>query len=363
MFQKIKDIINLNDSNNLNITLWHHIVFWLVYFLFTTFRWGSYFNDYGYAFKTTLLGFSIHMSLCYFNIYYLMPKFIHTRKYFIYTILLISSLFFMLLLKFNLTFFLVSSNVWPEGPPGTTSTLTLNYAIEMMLGELYVVTFVTAIKVTFDWIREHKRLVDLEKLQLETELRLLRTQISPHFFFNTLNNIYSLTIEKSDKAPKIILKLSELMRYLLYETKQKRQSLTKEIICLQNYLDLERIRYGDQLKININISGEIEDKEIAPMLLLSFIENSFKHGVNKNLGEININIDFNVIEDFLHFRISNPVADEKNNNTVKTLPGGIGIGNVKKRLELGYNEGEYYLDINNNGEEYVVNLKIKVSWV
>ena len=358
MFQKIKDMISINDSNNFKITIRHHLIFWTVYFLFTTFRWGSYFNDYEYAFKTTILGFLIHMTLSYFNIYYLMPKLIYTRKYLVYSIALLVSLFFMVLVKFNLTFFLVSNNVWPEGP--VTTTLTLNYVIEMMLGELYVVTFVTAIKVTLDWIKEHKRLVDMEKLQMETELRLLRTQVSPHFFFNTLNNIYSLTIEKSDKAPKIILKLSELMRYLLYETKQKRQSLTKEIICLQNYLDLERIRYGDLLKINMNISGEIEDKEIAPMLLLSFIENSFKHGANKNVGEVNINIDFNVVDDFLHFSVSNPIPMAKNNNAIKTTQGGIGIGNVKKRLELGYKEDEYYLDITNEGKEYVVNLKIKV---
>ncbi len=360
--EKIKDIIKINDNNNFNITIKHHFIFWVIYFLFTTFRWGSYFNDYEYAFKTTLLGFSIHMTLCYFNIFYLMPKFIYTRKYFIYGIALIFSLFFMLITKFNLTYYLISSNVWPEGPV-STSTLSLNYAIETMLGELYVIAFVTAIKVTFDWIKEHKRLVDMEKLQLETELRLLRTQVSPHFFFNTLNNIYALTIEKSDKAPKIILRLSELMRYLLYETKQKRQSLKKEIICLQNYLDLERIRHGNQLKINMDISGDIEDKEIAPMLLLSFIENSFKHGANKSVNEVNINIDFNVIDDFLHFRISNPIPKEKNNNAIKTTQGGIGIGigNVKKRLALGYKEDEYYLDINNDANQYAVNLKIKVS--
>lgn len=358
MFQKIKESISINDSN-FKITVRHHVIFWVIYFLFTTFRWGSYFNDYEYAFKTTLLGFSIHMTLAYFNLYYLMPKFIYTRKYIIYGLALITALFFMVIIKFNLTYYLVSNNVWPEGPQATT-TLTLNYVIEMMLGELYVVAFAAAIKVTFDWIKEHKRLVDMEKLQLETELRLLRTQVSPHFFFNTLNNIYSLTIEKSEKAPKIILKLSELMRYLLYETKQKRQSLTKEIICLQNYLDLERIRYGDQLKINMDISGEIEDKKIAPMLLLSFLENSFKHGANKNTGIVKIDIAFNVIEEFLHFRVSNPISNETNNNAINSTRGGIGISNVKKRLELGYNEDEYYLDINNNGEEYIVNLKIKV---
>ena len=143
----------------------------------------------------------------------------------------------------------------------------------MMIGELYVITFVTAIKVTMDWLQEQKRVTALEKTQLETELLFLRSQISPHFFFNTLNNIYSLAIEKSDKTPKLILRLSELMRYLLYETKSKRQSLEKEIICIENYLDLEQIRYGELLKTETTISGDIMDKKIAPILLLSFIEN------------------------------------------------------------------------------------------
>ncbi|MEM9687583.1 MAG: histidine kinase, partial [Bacteroidota bacterium] len=161
-------------------------------------------------------------------------------------------------------------------------------------------------------------------------------------------------------APKTILKLSELMRYLLYETHQKKQSLTKEIICLQNYLDLERIRYGNLLNINMNISGEIEDKEIAPMLLLSFIENAFKHGANKNVGAVAIHIDFNVIDDFLYFKVSNPIPSANNNNEIRSYSGGIGIGNVKKRLELGYQENEYELTIGNQNNQYVVELKIKV---
>ena len=108
-------------------------------------------------------------------------------------------------------------------------------------------------------------------MQSETELKFLRTQISPHFFFNTLNNIYSLAIEKSEKTPKIILKLSELMRYLLYETRTKRQRLEQEIICIQNYLELESIRYGKLLEIDMKISGDIMNKKIAPILLLSFV--------------------------------------------------------------------------------------------
>jgi len=329
MLQKIRNTIDISKDSTYTITLKHHIIFWLIYFLFTTFRWGSYFNDYGYAFKTTALGFSIHMLLSYFNIYYLMPKFVYNRKYLLYVTLLIASLFIMLLIKFYLTYFLISQNVWPEGPE-VTNKLTLNYSIEMMLGELYVLTFVTAIKVTLDWLKEHKKLIEVEKLQLETELKFLRTQISPHFFFNT--------------------------------THQKRQSLSKEIACLQNYLDLERIRRGDLLIINMGISGEIEDKKIAPMLLLSFIENAFKHGVNKNIGVVEIDIDFNIIDDFLYFRISNPLPTITNNDKMVPDPreGGIGMGNVKKRLKLGYQKEAYNLDITTNDRQYIVDLKIKV---
>ena len=230
----------------------------------------------------------------------------------------------------------------------------------MMIGELYVITFVTAIKITMDWLEEQKRTAELEKMQSETELKFLRTQISPHFFFNTLNNIYSLAIEKSEKTPKIILKLSELMRYLLYETRTKRQRLEQEIICIQNYLELESIRYGKLLEIDMKISGDIMNKKIAPILLLSFVENAFKHGANKNIGNIKIDLDFKIIDNFLYFTISNPVPKLGEHKQIIDHPGGIGLNNVKKRLALGYNKDEYELNIENNNKVFIVNLKIKV---
>jgi len=348
-----------NIGSSYKITLKHHIIFWLVYFLFNTLRWGSYFDDYLYSLKSNLVGFPIHMVLCYFNIYFLMPKFVFKRKYLLYVFLILTSLYLMLVAKFNLTYFLVNQNVWPEGPE-ITNKLTFDYAIDMMIGELYVITFVTAIKITFDWISEHKRLTDLEKVQLETELLFLRTQISPHFFFNTLNNIYSLALEKSNKTPQIILKLSKLMRYLLYETKDKYQTLENEILCIQNYLDLERMRFGNKLEINMDIEGNIENKKIAPILLLSFIENAFKHGVSKNLGKVKVNINFKIIDDFLYFSISNPTpAITKYKQNIDSI-GGIGIENVRKRLALRYNKDVYDLSIEKNEDLFIVNLKIKV---
>ena len=351
-------------NKNLKITLRHHVIFWLIYFLLNTLRWGNYFDDYVYSFKANIVGFPIHMILCYLNIFVLMPKFVFKRKYFLYVCALILSLISMVFIKFNLTYFLISTNVWPEGPKvinDFTLSYSISYSLDMMIGELYVITFVTAIKITMDWLQEQKRVIDLENTQLETELLFLRTQISPHFFFNTLNNIYSLAIEKSNKTPKLILRLSELMRYLLYETKSKKQSLEKEIICIENYLDLEQIRYGDKLKINTRITGDISDKKIAPILLLSFIENSVKHGANKATGDVKIDIDFKIIGDFLYFSVSNPIPEIPNISKSIENSSGIGLTNVKKRLELGYKKEDYSLNIENRSKLFVVNLKIKVQ--
>lgn len=349
----------MQPSNNLKITLRHHLIFWLIYFLLNILRWGNYFDNYEYSLKSNLVGFPIHMILCYLNIYVLMPKLVFKQKYLSYLLFLILSLISMVFIKFNLTYFLISNNVWPEGP-SFIQNVTFSYAVDMMIGELYVITFVTAIKITMDWLQEQKRVTALEKTQLETELLFLRTQISPHFFFNTLNNIYSLAIEKSDKTHKLLLRLSELMRYLLYETKSKRQSLEKEIICIENYLDLEKIRYGNLLKINTTISGDISDKKIAPILLLSFIENAFKHGANNNSGKVNIDIDFKLVENFLYFTISNPISEDKIISERVENSSGIGLTNVKKRLELGYNSEDYQLSIENKNQIFVVKLKIKV---
>lgn len=266
----------------------------------------------------------------------------------------------MVILKFNLTYLLINHDVWPEGP-NRIDKLTLTYTIDMMIGELYVITFVTAIKITLDFMKEQKRVTDLEKSQLETELLFLKSQISPHFLFNTLNNIYSLSVEKSSKTPKIVIKLSELMRYMLYETKNKRQSLENEILCIQNYLDLERIRNDERLEINMAISGDIHDKEIAPIILLTFIENAFKHGVNKNTGKVVIDINFKIKGDFLHFSISNPQPEFTLHEDNFNSSSGIGIENVKKRLALGYNKNEYSLSFKKKKNIFVVKLIIKVT--
>ena len=358
--EQLDRLFKEDDSQTYRITYKHHIIFWSVYFIFNTLRWSSVHNDFEYSLKTNLLGFPIHMALAYFNIYYLMPKFIYTKKYGRYTLLMLLSLFLMLLAKYNLTYYLVSTNVWPEGPEAVES-LTFDYAITTMLGELYVIGFVTAFKITVDWIHEHHKLHELEKRQLTTELKFLKSQVSPHFFFNTLNNIYALTLEKSDKAPQTVLKLSELMRYLLYGTKNQHQQLTNEIECIQNYVELERIRFNDTVKIDIQIKGNPDDRTIAPMLLIPFVENCFKHGANKNIGKTYIAIDIEITDTDLVFMVSNTMPQSTEEPPNGSAIGGIGLSNVKKRLELGYDPKDYHLSIYEKDNMFNVLLKLKTN--
>lgn len=335
----------------------HHVIFWSIYFMFNFLRWGSYFNDYLYSFKSNLLGFPIHITLSYFTIYFLIPRFLFKRKYISFIVILFLSILVMVTIKYLLTHFLISYNVWPEGPE--TYSMTLNFTVVMMLGELYVITFVASFKFTMDYLRETRKASRLEKEQLETELRFLRAQISPHFFFNTLNNIYSLSLEKSDKTPDTIIKLSDLMRYVLYETKENNQSLRKEIIFINNYLDLEKMRYNENLQLDFKVTGDPKGKKIAPLLLVQFIENAFKHGANKSIGKVKIGIDVHVEEKFLYFRVRN-TKPKHPESIPKKSPGGIGLSNVEKRLKLRYGEDEYKLSIHEELDEYVVNLMLKL---
>lgn len=192
----------------------------------------------------------------------------------------------------------------------------------------------------------------------EAELKLLKAQLNPHFLFNTLNNLYGLSVIKSDKLPDLMLKLSDLLRYSLYDTKEQLVPLQKEIQYLTNYVSLERIRLEDKAKINLEITDDITTISIAPMLLIVFVENAFKHlGVAEN--KVNsVDIRVKVIDGTLHFSCINSV--EKNHDLheeLETGKSGIGLVNVKKRLDLIYPQ-KYELEINKYEDRFSVQLNL-----
>tara|TARA_B100001142_G_scaffold46120_1_gene42580 strand:- start:4595 stop:5455 length:861 start_codon:yes stop_codon:yes gene_type:complete len=286
----------------------------------------------------------------------MLPKLFNGKKLEFITLLVIS-LGITLILKFQITFYFTSGDVLPEFA-GITSKINFDYAVQVILGEIYVIGFVTSIKLVIDWIKQRDLLNYTNKMLLENELKYLRSQIQPHFFFNTLNNLYSLTIDKSEKAPDLILKLSDLMKYFLYETGKDYQTLKNEIDHIKDYIEIERLRYDETLKIDLNIEGEIKKTMIKPLLLIPLVENAFKHGARNSEKNPYININLIVTKSLINFKVEN--SSQNPTKKIKQQIGGIGLSNVKKRLELNYGKGNYELNAFNQKNKYIAELKVSL---
>jgi LytS/YehU family sensor histidine kinase len=290
-------------------------------------------------------------SASYFNNYYLVPVYLRKREYLYYIFSIFLTICFV-------TFIHIIFLLWSDAIDETekyhlwTPSFFINDAISIS----YTIALTMTLLFFKRWF-EKERLADkLEKLNIETELKYLKSQINPHFLFNSLNSVYALTLVKSDQAPEVVLKLSDMLRYILYDGGEKVVSLTKEIQYLQNYLELEKIRYGKRLDVSFNVEGDPSGKEIAPMIFLPFIENSFKHGVNSKIGDTFIRINIIISGSDLEFEISNNKGEQKLNEDAN-YQGGIGLTNVSKRLELLY-PGKYNLTIDESGSTFDVKLKI-----
>ena len=356
---RIKKLFTVNPTYHQisSIPLRYHIIFWITYFSFNVLRWGVFYQDYIYSFKSNLIGFPIHIILCNLFVFIFLPK-LFNGKVFEFFSLLVLSLGIALLLKFELTYYLLSEDVLPEYTE-VTSKITFDYCIQTVLGEVYVITFVTAIKLIIDWTKQRDLLANTNKMYLENELKYLKSQIQPHFFFNTLNNLYSLTIDKSDKAPDLILKLSDLMKYFLYETGKKFQTLENEITHIKDYIEIEKLRYKDDLKIKFEIIGEIKKTKIKPLLLIPLVENAFKHGARHSLKNSFISVSVLVKNKFLIFKVENSFTQPR--QKIKEQIGGIGLSNVRKRLEINYGKENYTLNTFKEKNKYIAELKVKLK--
>lgn len=186
------------------------------------------------------------------------------------------------------------------------------------------------------------------------ELQFLKSQINPHFLFNSFNNLYGLSLTESKKTPDAILKLAELTRYMIYDSNEPKVTLLKEITYLQDLVELQKLRYEEDVYISFIIAGHLSEYTIAPLLLISFVENAFKHG-EVNDADNPVIISLTMEEDKLRFYVANKI-----NNQNKDFSGGIGLKNVRRRLELLY-PGKYELQIKNNGVSYCSDLKLVLS--
>jgi len=211
-------------------------------------------------------------------------------------------------------------------------------------------------KTIYDRIEADALADEKQKENLKTELSFLRSQISPHFLFNVLNNLLSLIRLKSDEAEPTVLKLSSLIQYMLYETDEDKVMLADEARYLQSYIDLQKQRFGPKIKITVSMQADNSTDAIEPMLLIPFVENAFKHGVGL-IDKPEINIELYSKENELYFFVRNKYNAE---NIVKDKTSGIGLANVKRRLELLYGK-EHHLAIEKENDVYSISLQIKLK--
>lgn len=215
----------------------------------------------------------------------------------------------------------------------------------------------TSIKVTENWYENEKQRKEMENQKLGAELSYLKSQINPHFFFNTLNSIYSLAIIKSDKTPEAVIKLSEIMRYIIYDTERKLVPLSKEVEYIANYIELQRLRLSKQIEVIFKTQLGQDESVIEPLLLLPFIENAFKHGVDNVKGG-KIEVFITQSGNRLQLHVENPLIEEP--SVAKNGSSGIGMNNTIKRLKLLYQDN-FSLTAGPAEKVYVIDLILKLK--
>jgi len=361
--------IKINEINFKRIA--YHILFWgvitffydsIISFISETPFFHTLLHDLKYYTPTDILG-------VYFMLYFLIPKFLLKKKYIAFSIY--STIFFVILiLVVTLPFQYLGHfmdyriHYLSEGKPFPSfSHFFLKNIIPTMTVKLMIIGIASSIKIAKIWIISQKRQQNLIKEKLEINLRLkeselkhLKSQLNPHFLFNALNNLYSLTLEGSSKAPEVVLKISSLLDYVLYQCDGPTVDLDTEIENVKNYIDLQKIRYGEDTNIELIIKGNPCGISIAPLLIIPLVENAFKHGLDKDVGKgfVKIIIEINKEDDFVVY-VENSLKGENNHEGE-----GIGLNNLKKRLELQYPQ-KYSFIVNNNDVVYSTKLSIELA--
>lgn len=336
-----------------------HLLFWILLLLFPYFSGPDnppYFEHMKYR---MIFNHSFVIILFYFNAYYLFP-FIYRRKgWFTYILTLIATVAFLMYSSALLQQKLMPFHAFPEH----SSTAPFNRPHRHGGGALPFPIYIFIIGISFSYRlisdnnRAEKKRKEQETENLKTELSFLRSQISPHFMFNVLNTLVALARKKSDLMEPSLIQLSTLMRYVLYESNHSRIPLSKEVEYLRNYIELQALRFGDDLNLEMEISENLEGFEIEPMLLIPFVENAFKHGmVNSEGASLVIRINIDPVASMLFFKVENhiaPISDSKDPDS------GIGLKNVSRRLQLLY-QNKYTLNTQIQHNIFTTNLIIEL---
>jgi two-component system, LytTR family, sensor kinase len=330
-----------------------HVLFWILFFISPLLLRPVMENkmsisprEYQSFFLLHLLNNLMRMAVFYSNAYIFIPRFIYRKKYGQYALLLIMSLLVLLFwdkLIFNLLIDGYDHRIW-------------NFFVFNLFPFCFLIIASGAFRMGRDKLDEDRNTKERETEHLKTELSFLRSQVSPHFMFNVLNNMVALARKKSDELEPSLIKLSSLLRYMLYETDEDKVLLEREVEYLQSYIDLQKQRFGRNIRIDVNFQKLEGNFTIEPMLLIPFVENAFKHGSGM-ITNAEIDISLAVTDGILRFKVRNKYNDAVVETRDKTS--GIGLTNVKRRLELLYNK-EYSLTIGKKDDWFTVFLEINL---
>lgn len=326
-----------------------HVIFWISMILFFIFvaHDNSKISTEAVLVVFVLYGF-INIALFYFNYLYLIPRFLDYKRYGWYSLAALVTIMAFGVIKYAVAlqypkYVLMHMRSTPE-------TFGSYFLGTIFVGLIFVFLS-TVLQFTVDWFTNERVQRDLENQRLSAELAFLKSQINPHFLFNSLNSIYSLAYQRSETTPEAILKLSEIMRYMLYECNDNKVDLAKELTYLQNYIDLQRIRFGENAYVDFVVNGDVTNQRIVPLLLIAFIENAFKHGVANDPASP-IRMVININDGHLAFFMEN-----KKHTNNRDAVGGIGLNNVRRRLDLLY-PGKYKLEIHDDPLVYTCELSL-----
>lgn len=291
---------------------------------------------------------SLLIGLAWINIRWLIPYYLLRGRYSGYFLLVLLLIAGYLVLQSLYDFYLFGYVLGPGRNARLSTSLIYNFTHT----SLYLLLTI-ALKFSMDWYEQKKVLQEIQVAKLQAEVNYLRSQVNPHFLFNALNNLYALTLKKSDQAPEVVLKLAELMEYMLYEGEEARIPLEKEIRYLNNYLELEKIRQGNNADIRLTVKGNMDKCWIPPFLIFPLVENAFKHGVSRALHNAYLFINISVTDAL-------EIAIENNKHNVPPVAGngGIGLLNLQRRLALLYPD-RHIFEIKDESDRYAVYLKIK----
>jgi len=328
-----------------------HVIFWILIMSFLLFVAHS---DVKFSSKDIVIIFVVYpiisVTLFYLNYLYLIPTYLNKKRYGLYALSIVITIVVYALGKYGVALFF-KENILHRVKGHDIGFWT--YFISAIFTNILFLFLSAVLKFTADWFINERVQRDLENQRLSAELAFLKSQINPHFLFNSLNSIYSLAYQRSETTPEAILKLSEIMRYMLYECNDDRVDLAKELQYLHNYIDLQKIRFGEKAFINFKVEGVIDTQQIVPLILIAFIENAFKHGVaNDPSTPIVISIDVNATN--LQFYIQN-----KKHMNNRDQSGGIGLNNVRRRLNLLY-PNKFILNINDEIQTYTCELSLRL---